>query len=235
MRALILLLPLAVAFAGDTPPLEEVTKQWASDSAEERDFASRVVALHIRRELAPLIAALKSEDPEVRRRARDSLESLLPPRPPEPPQPEQMPQWGAARGVIINRGVGGNGQQLRFVLNAQGQMVLVQDGGEAQRLKEKGITGRPFSDPVARTQLGLAEGRGYAVLSVERRSPAAHLGIQVNDILLSIDGRPVMQDDDVLKGLGARSPEIRLLRRGKLVTLGAKDKENEKEADPKAK
>jgi len=215
MRALILLLPLAVALAGDMDSLEEATKQWASDSAEERDFASRVVALYIRRELAPLVAALKSDDPEVRRRARDSLEGLLPPRPPEIRAPQQqIPQMGA---MIINNG--GAAQQLKFVLQ-NGQMVLVQAQGDARQLKEKGITGRTFDDPVARAQLGIAEGRGYAVLSVARRGHAARLGIQTNDILISIDGRPVMQDDDVAKGLGARSPVIKLLRRGKLVTLG---------------
>ncbi len=219
MRALVLLLPLAVALAGDAAPLDTAAKRWASDFAEERDAASRDVAVHLHRELAPLVAALGSPDPEVRRRARAAIESLLPPRPPEPPPPEQ--QWGGGRVVrVVNRGAN---QQIRFVLNAQGQMVLVQDEGEMQQLQAKGIAGMPVDDPVMRDQLCLAEGRGFAVTAVDARSEAERLGIKAKDILISIEGRPVMQPADVLKGLGARAPEVKLLRKGKLVTLGAKE------------
>jgi len=219
MRALILLLPLTLALAADPAPLERAAKQWASDSAEERDAASRAVALHLNRELAPIVAAMRSPDPEVRHRARAALEALLPPRPPEPPAPEPQPQWGRGR-VFINQA---GGQNARFVLNAQGQMILVHDQGEAEALKAKGITGMPVADPVMRDQLCLAQGRGFAVAAVDRRSDAERLGIQAKDILISMDGRPVMKSDEVLKGLAARSPEIKLLRRGKLITLGKKE------------
>ncbi len=218
MRALILLLPLAVALAGDALPLEEATKQWASESAEDRDAASRTVAIHLQRQLAPVLDALRSDDPEVRRRARSALEALLPPRPPEPPAPEQ-----AQGQVLVINNAGGVARQLRVVLNAQGQAVLVHDQGEQQQLMAKGITGMPVDDPVMREQLGLAEGRGFAVTAMDARSDAGRLGIQARDILISIDGRPVKQWAEVLKGLVARSPEIKLLRRGKLVTLGARE------------
>jgi S1-C subfamily serine protease len=118
---------------------------------------------------------------------------------------------------------GGNQQQLRVIFNGQGQAVLVQDEGEMQRLKEKGITGVPVTDPVLRDQLRLAEGRGFAVTAVDLRSDAAKLGIEARDILISIDGRPVMQADELLKGLGARLPEIKLLRKGQIVALGARE------------
>lgn len=216
MRALILVLPVAIALAGDTAPLENATKQWASDSAEERDRGSRAVAQHLQRELAPIVAAMGSPDPEVRRRARAALEGLLPPRPPEPPAAEPQQQWGR---VIINQ----NGaQQIRLILNAQGQMILAQpDQGEIQQLKANGIMGVPVDDLLLRDQLCLAEGRGFGVIGVDAGSNAARLGIEARDILISIDGRHVKQPGEVLKGLGARSPEIKLLRRGKLITLGA--------------
>jgi hypothetical protein len=218
MRALILVLPVAIAFAGDTAPLENAAKQWASDSAEERDSGSRAVAQHLQRELAPVLAAMRSPDPEVRRLARAALEGLLPPRPPEPQA--QEPQQQLAARLIVNQ----NGaQQIRVVLNPQGQVVLIQgDQGEAQQLQAKGITGMPVDDPILRDQLCLAEGRGFAVTAVDAGSDAARLGIEARDILISIDGRPVKQTAEVLKGLAARSPEIKLLRRGKLLTLGAK-------------
>ncbi len=220
MRALILLLPLAVAFGGDLPPLEEATKRWASDSAEERDAASRLAGIHIRRELAPIVEALEASDPEVRRRARAAIESLLPPRPPEPPAQEGVEL--AQQVIVINNAGGGGALQVR--LNANGRAVLV-DAGEVEQLKAKGISGAPVDDPVMREQLVLAEGRGFAVLSVDPRSDAERLGIRANDILLSIDGRPVKRAAEVLKALEARAPGITLLRRGKLTTLLAKDGE----------
>ena len=221
MRALILVLPVAIALAGDVAPLENAARQWASDSAEERDAGSRAVAQHLQRELAPIVAAMRSPDPEVRRRARAALEGLLPPRPPEPQAPE--PQQQMAARLIVNQ----NGaQQIRFVLNAQGQMVLAQlDQGEIQQLKAKGIMGVAVDDLLLRDQLCLAEGRGFAVIGVDAGSDAARLGIEAYDVLISIDGRPVKQPAEVLKGFGARSPEIKLLRRGKLLTLGGREGE----------
>lgn len=226
MRALILLLPLAVAFAGDTAPLEEAAKQWASESPDVRDIASRTVALELRRELAPILAAMRSDDPEVRRRARAALESLLPPRPPEP-QPQEQQQWQGRVLVFNNAGGGGAGapQALQVILNAQGQAVLVQDQGEQQQLKAKGLAGQPVDDPIMREQLCLAEGRGFAVTAVDAGSDAERLGIKARDILLSMDGHPVKQGAEVLKALAAPKPEINLLRRGKLVTLGGKEGE----------
>jgi hypothetical protein len=220
MRAMILLLPLAVAFAGDGSPLEQATKRWTSDSVEERDAASRLVAIHLRRELGPVVAALGSSDPEVRRRARSALESLLPPRPPEPPLQEDLQQAGQV--FIINNA--GGGLQGRIVVNARGRLII-QDGGETEQLKAKGIAGAPVDDPVMREQLGLAEGRGFAVSSVDPRSDAERLGIRANDILISIDGRPVKQPAEVATALAARGPAITLLRRGKLLKLGFKEGE----------
>lgn len=218
MRALILLLPISLALAGPPAPLADAVKQWASDSAEERNFGSRAVAEHLARELEPVVSAMTSPDPEVRRRARSALESLLPPRPPEPPLAEPV-QWGR---ILVNNG---GQQQLRLRVNQQGQMVIMQDQGEMQQLQAKGIAGAPVDDPVMRDQLGLAEGRGFAVTAVTPRSQAERLGVRALDVLISIDGRPVMQAAEVLKGFDARSPEIKLLRRGKLVTLGAREGE----------
>jgi len=229
MRALVLLLPLAVAFAGDTAPLEDAAKQWASESPDVRDIASRTVAVELRRQLAPILDAMRSDDPEVRRRARAALESLLPPRPPEP-EPQEQQQWQGRVLIFNNAGVGGAAgapQALRVILNAQGQAVLVQDQGEAQQLKAKGIAGQPVDDPVMREQLCLAEGRGFAVTAVDAGSDAERLGIKARDILLSMDGHPVKQGGEVLKALAAPKPEIHLLRRGKLVTLGGKEVEGE--------
>lgn len=222
MRALILLLPLAVAFAGDVSPLEEATRRWSSDDSEEREGASRFVVSHLRRELGPLVKALESPDPEVRRRARTAIESLLPPRPPEPPLPQEMQL--AQRMVVINN-AGGNGVVQVRVRGGNLQGLLVEHGQEAQDLQAKGLQGAPAHDPVLREHLGLAEGRGFVVTDVEAGGLADKLGIRARDILLSIDDRPVMQAADVLRALAARAPKITLLRRGKVTHVGVVDVE----------
>lgn len=52
--------------------------------------------------------------------------------------------------------------------------------------------------------VSLPDGRnGLVVLSIEPEGPAANAGIFVGDILLSLDGRPVTDTDDVQKHLGA--------------------------------
>jgi S1-C subfamily serine protease len=136
---------------------------------------------------------------------------------------EDLPQ-GAQVLVINNGGAGGGLLQARVVVNARGRFV-VQDAGDTEQLKEKGIAGAPVDDPVMREQLVLAEGRGFAVSAVDPRSDAERLGIRANDILISIDGRPVKRAAEVLKALEARAPAITLLRRGELLTLVAKASE----------
>jgi hypothetical protein len=218
MRAMILLLPLAVAFAGEILPLDKATLLWSSDSAEDRDAGSHFVAIHLRRDLAPLLKALEDNDPEVRRRARTAIESLLPPGPPQPPMPQEAAQQQAGQVVFLN---GANGQlQGQIIVNARGRLVIAQDGGEMQQLQEKGINGIPADDPLLRQHLRLAEGRGFIIHTVQPRSDADRLGLRAFDILLSIDGRPVKQPGEVLKALAARAPSITLLREGKIVKAG---------------
>jgi hypothetical protein len=214
MRAMILCLPLAVALAGDADSLAEAVKRWASESADEREAASRAVCRQLERDLAPVLSAMRSDDPEVRRRARSALESLLP-RPVEEP--------AAAPPQVALLGGGGNAQ-LRLVVR-QAAFVPEDAQPEVRELKAKGLSGHPVDDPLLREHLNLAEGRGFAVTGVDAGSDAERLGLKPRDILLSVDGRPVKQVAEVLKALAAKNPPVRLLRRGKLVDLPAREGE----------
>jgi len=231
MRALgfllLLLLPLA---AGETGALARAVAKFDSEQAAEREAASQAVRRHLRTELAPLLAALRSDDPEVSRRAREAIESLLPERKTGEEEPDAA---GNAGGNVIV-GIGGARgraiQNLRFVLqaNRKGQLVFVRGGDEKQAtaLRKYGLEGHPVEEALVRRQLQLADGRGFAVTRVLPGTAAARIGLQAHDIVLSIRGRPVQETGKVLKALGEQETwnglEMRILRAGELATLGGR-------------
>jgi S1-C subfamily serine protease len=51
--------------------------------------------------------------------------------------------------------------------------------------------------------LGLVQARGVAIASLEKDGPAAKSGLQVGNIVLSLDGEPVTGADDLVRLLGA--------------------------------
>jgi len=228
MRALgfllLLLLPLA---AGETDALARAVAKFNSDDAGEREAASKAVRKHVQAELAPLLVALESNDPEVSRRAREAIASLLPEK-----KKEEEPEASGHAGGNVVIGIGGARgraiQNLRFILrgNKKGQFVFVQggDGKQTSALRKYGVEGYAIEDALVRRQLQLADGRGFAVSKVLPGTAAARLGLQTHDVVLSVRGRPVRGADQVLKALGKKETwnglEMRILRAGKLVTLG---------------
>ncbi|MHC4974193.1 MAG: PDZ domain-containing protein [Planctomycetota bacterium] len=224
MRALgfllLLLLPLS---AGETDALARAVGGFKSDYAGEREAASQTVRKLLQAELAPLLAALESDDPEVKRRAREAIRSLLPGS-----KQEEAPEASANAGNVII-GLGGN-QQFRFVVKQGkgGQVVFLQGGDDKQNkeLQKYGLEGRPITDTLVRRQLQLAAGRGFGVTKVLPGTAAARLGLQAHDVVLAIGGRPVKELKQVLKALGKKETwnglEMRILRVGQVVKLGGK-------------
>ncbi|MHC4136787.1 MAG: PDZ domain-containing protein [Planctomycetota bacterium] len=225
MRALgfllLLLLPLS---AGETDALAQAVDGFRSDHAGEREAASQAVRRHLRAELAPLLAALESGDPEVSRRAREAIASLLPG--PKKEEPEASSNVGG--NVIVGLG-GAAKQRFRFFFKQAGkggQVVFLQGGDQKQTeaLKKYGLEGQPVHDTLVRRQLQLAAGRGFAVTKVLPGTAAARIGLQAYDVVLSIGDRPVQELNRVLKALGKKetwgSLGMRILRAGSLVTLG---------------
>ena len=89
MRALaILLLSGSFVLAGDASPLDRAVEKFKSRNPAERDAAQKELDTELRRMLAPLLKAMQDPDPEVRRRARESLLALITKTPvQEEPQP----------------------------------------------------------------------------------------------------------------------------------------------------
>ncbi|HVA46463.1 MAG TPA: PDZ domain-containing protein [Pirellulales bacterium] len=81
--------------------------------------------------------------------------------------------------------------------------------------------GLAAADETLRSQLSLLVG-GLVVTSVESDSPAAKAGVLVNDVLLSLDGRPLVAVHDLgqqLQEIANKPVSLELLRRGKPATL----------------
>jgi hypothetical protein len=75
------------------------------------------------------------------------------------------------------------------------------------------------ADPVLRSQLRLPEGTGAVVTQIMPNSPAQQAGIEQDDVLLSVNGKPVASGEDLDKILQSVTPEaapltVKLLHAG---------------------
>lgn len=71
--------------------------------------------------------------------------------------------------------------------------------------------------PVMRAQFEIRDDEGLLVMSVDAKSPAARMGLEVNDILLAIDGKRVNNEDELKKALAAvgnKDVVARVIRQG---------------------
>lgn len=79
MRTLAVALLLSVPLtAGDRSSLEKAVELFKSQDAGQREAGSQLAERELRRLLAPLLKAMEDDDPEMRRRARRSILSLVP-------------------------------------------------------------------------------------------------------------------------------------------------------------
>lgn len=84
-----------------------------------------------------------------------------------------------------------------------------------------GLTMAP-ADRALRAQLDLPEGQGVVVASVASGGPAEQVGLRTNDILLTLDGKPIGQPEQLgehLKAAGEKAVELTLIRGGKPMTI----------------
>jgi len=225
MRALVLTLLAVPLLAGAPDPLANAVREFESDYPARRDAATRVVRGILQERLGPLLEAMRSSDPEVSRRARECIESFLPTRPEAAPQQADDGPGGPVvfvngqnQGRVVLRVVQANGQRLRIV-NGRWE---AEEGYE--RLKAFGVEGEAALDSTLRRHLRLAEGRGFLVRKVEDESPASRLGLEAEDILLRIDGKPVMKPEEVEGALGGEEAawmhrRVRILRDGEIKDL----------------
>ncbi|MFC3121304.1 S1C family serine protease [Agaribacter flavus] len=97
--------------------------------------------------------------------------------------------------------------------------------GLAKRVMDEIIT----SGTVTRGQLGvsgqdLLDGSGFLVEQIDKNSPAAYAGIQINDILLAVDGKPLV-DLEIMDVIAESKPgtniTLQINRNGELIEVKA--------------
>jgi len=221
--ALLLCVPL---MAGGSGGLDGIVSRFGDDRPSVRDAASEEAARLVREHLAPLLAAMEAPDPEVVRRARAVIQSLLPRETREQEQEEDPDALvaGMGRGIIL---VNGNvrGRRAIRIAGQQGIQVMIADENEdePQNLRAFGLAGQEACDPLVRRQLRLAAGRGFVVEAVSADSDAQRLGLRPLDILLRVGDRPVMTAKSVDDAIGAREGwaglVVHLLRDGEVLSL----------------
>jgi len=87
-----------------------------------------------------------------------------------------------------------------------------------------GATLTPVEDAF-RAQVQIPPGKGLAVGAVDEGGPCAQVGVQPNDIILSLGEKPIAKVADLtegLKALGEGSGELKVLRAGKTITLSVR-------------
>ena len=88
-----------------------------------------------------------------------------------------------------------------------------------------GIGGAEVPDLLA-AHLGLQEGEGLVVRTLDPNGPAAGAGIEENDLLLKVDGKAVGSQRELREAVVARAPgdevQVELIHRGKPATKAVK-------------
>ena len=213
MRALAVALLLSVPLsASDKAPLEKAVELFRSPDAGKRAAGSQLAERELRKLLAPLLEAMQDDDPEVRRRARRSILSLVP----SEPQQYEAPQTEEEILTVIRTLL-----KQRQVLRAQ------QQAPRARRRQELGQkTKRLLTHFGVRGTKWLPRKTGFFVQHVEECSPADRLGLRRGDVILQVNGSAVTESRDFLAALGDKPDWTRItvvrLRDGQIERLPQK-------------
>jgi len=190
MRALAVALLLSVSLsAGEGSSLEKAVKLFRSPDAGTRAAGSQLAEREVRKLLAPLLEALKDEDPEVRRRARRSILSLVPGEA-EKDEKAQKPARVAVIGLA-----GGVGQAFRGRLGRRAiKAVLARSEPPQPTQKQRAELsriGRRLLRGLGvhwRTQWKAPLMPGFSVHAVKQEGAAARLGLRKGDLIVRING-----------------------------------------------
>ncbi len=114
----------------------------------------------------------------------------------------------------------------RLFANAEGGVInqLIGDFVSAPEAHDLGAT-LEQADRAVRAQLGLPDDRGLVLWSLTPDGPAARAGLQANDILLTLDDKPLGRPQDFsarLKEAGDKAVPLALIREGKPITIRVK-------------
>lgn len=222
MRATVLALLLCVPLlAGEKDPLARAVELFESPDAARREAGSQLAGERLRELLAPLLGALEHEDPEVRRRARRAILSLVPG---EPEQEERRDRAPARAQQVVRLQLR---QQLlqqlarRQELQAQALAKAIADRNRnldnqgARALAAFGVTGQVHRRAPLQP--------GFLVRKVKGGSEAERLGLRVGDVIVQVDGRAASWPRDFARIRSWKRARFLVLRGKKYLHLGVRN------------
>ena len=222
MRALLVALLLSVPLtAGDKSSLEKAVELFRSVDASTRVAGSQLAERELRKLLAPLLKAMEDDDPEVRRRARRSILSLVPGELKKEKKPQGPAQIQAVR-FLARFGRNWAQQPLRARLQWRG----VPARQRYIELEQKGLWLMKFLGVTGTTRQQAPLMPGIVVARVRKDSRAERLGLRSSDLIVGINGVAVTDFSDLPRALGDKPDWICIkavvLRDGKYVRLPKK-------------
>ncbi|MHC4817641.1 MAG: PDZ domain-containing protein [Planctomycetota bacterium] len=187
MRATILALLLSLPLlAGDRSPLARAVELFESPDAGQREAGSQLAGRELQKLLAPLLAALKHDDPEVRRRARRAILALVPGEVEKedqriPPLLRQQAAQLRGRQLFLQRFAQHQEATAQALAKLAQRRNQARENEGAAALAAFGVSGK------TRRRAPLQP--GFLVKRVKPKSLAARLGLRTGDIIVNVDGR----------------------------------------------
>jgi serine protease Do len=134
-----------------------------------------------------------------------------------------------ARGEVIgiNSAISSRATNIGFAVPINQAVAIL------QQLKTRGHVSRGFLGvvltdvtPEMQRSLGLSVSRGALVQDVNERSPAERIGLRPYDIIVGVDGREVLSNEELIRDISGRQPgtvaRLEVIRDGRKQTLQAK-------------
>jgi hypothetical protein len=220
MRALALVLLLSVPLTADEESsLREAVELFRSPDAGTRGAGSQLADRELRNLLAPLLEALKDKDPEVRRRARRSILSLV------PGEAEKDAAQKPVTVAVIGLGGGAGGafrgrrgrRGFKFLWGASPPLQPTQkQRAEFSRRGNRLLAGLGMR---WRTQWRAPRMPGFRGEEAKQETPAARMGLRKGDLIVRIAGEDVMRLRGTPQALDWSRATLTVYRNGRYVRL----------------
>ena len=134
-----------------------------------------------------------------------------------------------ARGEVIgiNSAISSRASNIGFAVPIN-QAVEILPQLKARGRVARGFIGVTLTDvtPALQRALGLTVGNGAMVQDVTRQSPAERAGLRPYDVIIDVDGEPVITNEQLIRDISARQPgtvaKLEVIREGRRHALAVK-------------
>jgi serine protease Do len=134
-----------------------------------------------------------------------------------------------SRGEVIgiNSAISSRASNIGFAVPINQAVAILTQLKTAGKVS-RGFIGIALTDvtPDLQRALGLGVSQGVIVQDVTPRSPAERAGLKPYDVVLEVEGRPVLTNDELIRDIAERQPgsvaRLRVLRDGRPQTMAVK-------------